>query len=253
MLLTVARYSLREAIQNRLALVALILLLVSFLLVEFVGALAITEHRAIQATLFAALLRVMSVVLIVLFVISTLLREQQERSFETLLALSHPRAHYVLGKTIAYAAIAVVLALACGLALLGYADPTAVAIWTVSLACELVLVAGLGLLLAFTFRQTVAAVAVFGVIYAFARVMGALLLMLQQPTFGAGGWGQAFIEWFLGGLAWILPSLYRFTDAGWLTGDAAGANELLIVVGQTAVYVPLLLAAAMVDLYRREF
>lgn len=252
-MLTIARHSLREAINNRLLWVALALMLPAFLFVEFVGALALTEHRIIQATLFASLLRIASIFVLLLFVVASLLREQRDGSLEAVLSLPLPRSTYVLGKALAYAMLALALAAVCGLALLLYADPLPVLIWSLSLACELLLVGAFGLLLAFTFRQTVAAVAAFAVIYLLARAMGALQLMIAQPVFSSGGWGQLAIETFLQGLGWVLPALYRFTDAGWLAEQGPMMPDLLYVGGQTLVYLPLLLAAAAVDLYRREF
>lgn len=253
MLLTVARQTLLEARFNRLVWLALALLLLAWLLAGFLGALAITEHRVIEAAVLASLLRLTGVLLLVLFIVASVLREQQDRQLESLLTLPEPRAAYVLGKALACAVLAVLLAAVAGLVLLLHAPASAVLPWAVSLACELLLAAAFGLLLAFTFRQTVAAVAAFIVIYCMARVMGALLLMLAQPTFAWRGWGQAFIEHFIGALAWLLPALYRFTDAGWLAQSEPAGGPLLYVLGQTAVYLPLLLLAAMVDLYRREF
>jgi len=252
-MLTIARHSLREAINNRLLWVALALMLLAFLFVEFVGALALTEHRAIQATLFGSLLRIASIFVLVLFVVASLLREQRDGSLEAILSLPLSRLVYVLGKAIAYAVLALMMAVVCGFALLLYAHPLTALAWGLSLACELLLVGGFGLLLAFTFRQTVAAVAAFAVIYVLARAMGALQLMMEQPIFSGGGWGQAAIEYFLQGLGWVLPALYRFTDAGWLAEQGPLASDLLYIAGQTLVYLPLLLAAAAVDLYRREF
>lgn len=252
-MLTIAQHCLREAVNNRLTWVSLVLLLFAFLFVEFVGALAITEHRAIQATLFASLLRIGSVVVLVLFVVASLLREQQEGSLEVILSLSMPRVNYVFGKVLAYAVLAGAMAAVCALAMLLYADPVPSVIWGFSLACELLLAGTLGLLLAFTFRQTVAAFAAFAVIYLLARAMGALQLMIAQPVFSAGGWGNAAIETFLQALAWVLPALYRYTNAGWLAEQGPMASDLLYVAGQTLVYLPLLLAAAAADLHRREF
>lgn len=253
MLLTVARQTLLEARYNRFVWLVLALLLLAWLLAGFLGALAITEHRAIEAVVLAGVLRLAGVLLLVLFIVASVLREQQDRQLESLLTLPEPRAAYVLGKALACAVLAVLLAVVAGAVLLLHAPAAAVLPWSVSLACELLLAAAFGLLLAFTFRQTVAAMAAFIVIYCLSRIMGALLLMLAQPTFSHDGWSQAFIEHFIGALAWLLPALYRFTEAGWLTQVEPVAAPLLYVLGQTAIYLPLLLVAAMVDLYRREF
>lgn len=249
---TIARYSLREGAQNRLLALALLLLLATFFLAEFIGAVALTEHRAIQATLLGSLLRLGAVLVLALFVVSTLLREQQDRALEWVLSLTRHRGQYVLGKLVAYLVLAVVLAAACAALALLYAPPGAVARWGLSLACELWLVAALGLLLAFTFRQPVTALATLAGIYGLARAMGGLLLILGEPRAGGGAF-QGLADAFIQGLAWLLPSLYRFTDAGWLAHAGGTWGDLGTVAGQTAVYLPLLAAAAAFDLYRREF
>ena len=253
MLRTIARYSLREALQNRLLALLSVLLLGGFVLTEFVGAVALTEHRAVQAAILGSILRLGSVLIVALFVVATLLREQQDRTLELVLSLSAPRGHYVIGKLGAYLVLALVLAAACGLLALVYAEPLAALRWSLSLACELSLVAGLGLLLAFTFRQPVAALAALVAIYALARAMGALLLIVAETPFSTNGAFHVFAEGFLGLLAWLLPSLYRFTDAGWLAHGTGSWADLGLVVGQTIIYLPLLAAAAAFDLYRREW
>jgi len=249
----VCRYSLREALRNRLLALVAALLLVVFLLAEFVGAVAITEHVQVEAVTAASVLRLGAVLLVALFVVTTLLREDQEGMLEQLLALSSPRASYVVGKLAAYLVVAVAVALACGLVTLLYAPPVAVARWTLSLACELWIVAGFGLLLAITFRQPVAALAGVGSVYVLARAMGALLLIMGQPLLGGGGAGRTVVDAVLTGLAWLLPSLYRFTNAGWLAWGGGSWSEVGVVLGQTGVYLPLLAAAAAFDLHRREF
>jgi len=253
MIRTIARDGLREAGQNRLLWLVAVLLLGTFLLAEFVGAVALTEHRSVQAALAGTLLRLGAVFLMALFVVTTLLREQQDRTLDLVLALSQPRSHYVLGKLATYFLLAVALAAACALPAGLYAPPDALARWAVSLACELWLVAAFGLLLAFTFRQPVAALAGLGAVYLLSRSTAALVLIVQGSPFRHTGWGHAIVDYGVTALAWILPSLHRFTDASWLAhhaGDWAGVG---LVLGQTAVYAVLLAAAAAFDLYRREF
>lgn len=253
MISTVARYSLREARHHRLAGLALGLLLVAFVVVEFVGAIALTERHAIQGTLFASLLRLGAVLLLGLFVVASLLREQQDRTVDLLLALDAPRAHYVLGKLISFGVIAAALALVFGLATLIYAAPLAALRWTLSLFCELALVAALATLLAFTFRQVVAALAALGAVYVAARAMGGFQLLLADPVGARHGLGQQVIDGFIGMLAWILPSLWRFTDAAWIARGTGDWADLGLIVGQTLIYLVLLVAAALFDFYRRAF
>mgnify|MGYP006281400509 CR=1 FL=1 len=251
---TIARYSLREALQNRLLALLLALLLAAFLLAEFLGSVALTEHAAIRAAFAAALLRLGAVLVMALFVVTSVLRAEQERTLELTLALQHPRSHYVLGKLAAFGVIAAVLAAASGALVLLYAQSPAASLrWGVSLACELWLVAALGLLLAFSLRQPVVALAALGAVYLLARSLDALLLIVEQPVLVRDGAGSLLVDAFLAGLAWLLPSLHRFTDAGWVAHGLGGWADVALVLAQTAVYLPLLAAAAAVDLYRREF
>lgn len=253
MIRTIAHYSLREALQNRLAGLVLLLLLGTFFLAEFVGAVALIEHTVVQATLTGTVLRLGAVLVMGLFVVSSLLREQQDRALEIVLSLSARREQYVIGKLAAYGVLAVVLAGGCGLVVLMYTAPSAALQWALSLACELWLVAGFALLLAFTFRQPVVALAALAAIYGLARAIGALLLIVEESRSGSTAAFDRLADGFVHGLAWILPSLYRFTDAAWLAYPAETAPELAVIAAQTAVYLPLLAAAAAFDLYRREF
>jgi|AntRauTorcE11897_2_1112592.scaffolds.fasta_scaffold02280_6 hypothetical protein len=250
---TIARFTLRQARQSRLLVLAGILLVLAFVLTGLAGAVALTEHAAIQAVLLAAGLRVGAVGLIALFAVSACLREQDDRTLDLVLALDAPRSHYVFGKLAAFALIAVALAIACALPLLIWSPPMAVAGWALSLACEAWLVATLGLLLAFTFRQPVTALAALVAFYLLARGLDALLLLARDPVFVHDGPFRAFIESGIALIAWVMPGLHRFTDAAWLGMGGFDPALLLPVLGQTAVYGALLAAAAAFDLYRREF
>lgn len=253
MIATVARFSLLEIRHNRLAWLLAALLVVGFLLAEFLGAILLTEHRAIQASVLGSLLRLGLVFLLGLYVVTSLLREQQDRTIDLLLAMDAPRAHYALGKLLAFAAMAFVLALAAGLATLVYTQPVDVLRWALSLFCELLIVAALATLLAFTFRNAVTALAALGAVYVTARALGSFRLLAADPIAGPAGASQWLTEGFLTGLAWLLPDLWRFTDAAWLARGTGDWFDLGIVTAQTLAYLPLIVAAALYDLYRRAF
>ena len=54
-------------------------------------------------------------------------------------------------------------------------------------------------------------------------------------------------------IALVLPSLDHMTQTAWLLGPPPGASVLGEVLGQTTVYVLLIGAASLFDLYRRNF
>ena len=69
---------------------------------------------------------------------------------------------------------------------------------------------------------------------------------------GLKGMGQLFIDYFIQGLSWLLPSLERFTVSEWLVYSNAGLTDLLLVIVQTVIYVVLISSAALFDLYRKS-
>ena len=77
--------------RNRLLWLSLLVVAVSFGLVEFIGALTITEHRVTQVAVLAAFLRLSAVLIVTMFVVSSTLRELQDKTLEMILAMPLPR------------------------------------------------------------------------------------------------------------------------------------------------------------------
>ncbi len=249
--LTITQFTLVEAMRSRLFLLFAGLLVAALGLAEFAAALAITEQEAIRRSVAAGLTRWGSVLIVGLFTVSSLGREFQERSVQLLFALPYPRSTYYLGKLAGLAAVALLLALMAGAAqLLQGADP-AVAAWSLSLFCELLLVVGLSLLLVFTFNQLTAAVAGLLAFYLLGRSIDSFLLMASGPLYTQSSALDQAILWALRGIAYLLPSFERFTRADWLIYPDLAWPALPDVLGQTLVYAVLLAAAALFDLYRK--
>ena len=73
--------------RNRLLWLSLLVIAVSFGLVEFIGDLAITEHRVTQVSVLAAFLRLSAVIIVTMFVVSSAIRELQDKTLEMILAM----------------------------------------------------------------------------------------------------------------------------------------------------------------------
>jgi hypothetical protein len=59
--------------------------------------------------------------------------------------------------------------------------------------------------------------------------------------------------WVIDGLAFLLPDLYRFAASEWLIYHTGAWSALGLVFTQTALYLGLLTAAGLFDLYRKNF
>lgn len=251
--LTISKFTIIESIRNRLMWLSFAIMLIGFVLVEFVGELAITEHSATQLAVLAVFLRLSAVLLMALFVVSSSLRELQDKTLEMILAMSIKRSSYYLGKLAGYVQLAMMVGFTFGLLLLIYAPFEQVLIWTLSLILELVLVVALALVMLFTFKQTPAALTGVFVVYLASRVIAALSLMSQHPIVVYDNLGQQFIDGFVAAMAWVLPDLSQYTQTGWLIYGEADWSLLLPVVAQTMIYLSLLSAISLFDFYRKNF
>lgn len=252
-ILVIARYTLLESLRNRLLWLALTIAFIAFGLSAFIGDVAITEHKQIQISILAAMLRISGVVMLALIVVTSVLRELHDKSLELLLAMDVPRASFYFGKLAGFAVIGFLLATLFASLLLIYAEPYAVLWWGVSFWCELLLVTCLGLVMLFTFKQIPAAISAVFLFYVAARSMAAIQLMAENPIVHSTDISQQFINGFVEVLSWLLPTLHEFTRSEWLLYGANNIAELMNVLGQTLVYCVLLSAVALVDFYRKNF
>jgi ABC-type transport system involved in multi-copper enzyme maturation permease subunit len=247
----IARYTFLEAVRNRLFGLTAAGLLCLLGITEFVGELAITETAQMQAALIGAGMRLFAVCTVALFVITSVVREASDKGFEVLLSLPLPRHAYFFGKYLGFLGLSVVIAAATCLFLLIYSDPYPVALWFVSLECELAIVVALALLCVFTFNNVTVAFMLVLAVYLLSRSMHSIQLISSSPILESTSFAQQFINLLLDAIAFVLPDLHEFTRSDWLA-RGAGPHSVAALFVQTLVFVVLLCSAAIFDLYRKE-
>jgi Cu-processing system permease protein len=252
-ILTLARFSLLEAMRTRIALVALALLGVGGILAWFAGQVAITETRQIQAVLLASFLRFVAVFVTAVFVIVTQTREATDKGMEILLSLPTPRSAYYLGKLLGYLASAWSLAIIFGLSMLLLGPTGGVITWTVSLGLELSIVAAASLFFVTTLNHLPAALAAVVGFYLLSRSISAFRLISGSPLINDGATTPMLMQWSLDGIAALLPRLDLFTQAAWLIEQTPPFGSLFSLAGQSVNYTTLLTLAGLVDLHRKNF
>ena len=250
---TISRFTIIESLRNRFLLLLFLVIAISFALVEFIGDLAITEHRVTQVAILAAFLRMSAVVIVTMFVVSSTVRELHDKTLEMILAMPIRRGSYYLGKLTGFFFIAALVSIIFSLLVLVYADPIQVAIWSISLFLELVLVVALSLVMLFTFNQVPSALAGVFIIYGASRIVTSIFLMSKYPIIAHTSIAQKFMDGFIELLTWLLPDLHRFTQTEWLTYNTAEWSVLLPLLGQTVIYLLFLSFIALFDFYRKNF
>jgi len=249
---SLARGTLLEAIRNRLLWLAVVVVVIAFGLAQFLNQVAITESREIQTALLAAALRVAAVFILVVFVITSAVRELSDKVTELLLSLPAPRSAYFFGKFAGYALVASILALLSALPLVPFANSMGLVLWSVSLVCELLIVTAMSLFCVLSFAQVVPAFAAVAAFYLLSRSMAAMQIIagaaLQDPTLT-----DRLVNTVVELIALLLPGLDGMTQTIWLLGSAPGIGTLGSLLGQTALYLVLICSAALFDLYRKNF
>jgi len=251
--LTISRFTIIESLRNRLLLLSFLVVAISFALVEFIGDLAITEHRVTQVAILAAFLRISAVVMVTLYVVTSTVRELQDKTLEMILAMPIRRGDYYLGKLIGYFYIALLVSIIFAVLLLLYADAQQVFIWMISLFLELILVVALSLVMLFTFNQVPSALTAVFIIYGASRIVTSIFLMAKFPVIAHTSLAQKFMDSVIELMTWLLPDLHRFTQTEWLTYNTAEWGVLLPLLGQTMVYLGFLSFIALFDFYRKNF
>ncbi|HEX7813255.1 MAG TPA: ABC transporter permease [Burkholderiales bacterium] len=248
----IARYTVLEAWRNRLIAIVLMTMAALFLLSVFARELAVTESTRLQTALLASALRLASVFLVGLYILNGLTREFNDKVVELILSLDLPRPAYLLGKFGGFALIAAGVAAIATIPLLLLAPPSRALLWGCSLGLELLIVAAVSVFCITTFTQLLSAAAFVAAFYLLARSITAIQLMSSSSLVAGGGLGQKAGEWLADGMAFLLPRLDTFTQTSWLL-DGASAVAMDGALVQSVLYVALLLAAAIFDLYRKNF
>ena len=249
----IARYTVLEAWRNRLFALTVVAVTLLTLLSLFARELAVTESGRLQIAILASILRVASVFLVGLYILNGLTREFNDKVLELMLSLDLPRPSYLIGKFLGFSIIALVVAAIATVPVAALASAEPALAWGCSLALELLIVAALSVFCITTFTHLLPAAAFVTAFYLLARSISAIQLMSGSGLLGTEALGKKLSGALADALAIALPRLDMFTQTAWLVGDTNVHPALLNALLQTGVYVVLLLAAAMFDLYRKNF
>ena len=245
-----ARLVLIEARRGALPWLAAASVGAGLILGAFLGRVAITESRELQAALVAALLRVCAVFLVAAQVAASTLREINDKGLEQMLSLAVSRSSHYLGRLGGFAACGALIALAFALPLLLWVPPAPLAAWAVSLACECALVAAAALFFSMSLAQLVAAMSATLALYFLGRSMSAVQAIATGPL-ADESLAAALARYAVEAVAYVLPRLDSVTRSDWLLYGSPPPAELLSALGAMLVYTALLAAAGLFDFHRR--
>lgn len=250
--LILARFVILEARRTGLPFLMLGTLAAGVGIAGFLSQLALTESSALQAGILAAFFRLCAVFLTGAFVITSMVRESNDKGIELLLSLPISRTTFYLGKLTGFAATGGMLAAVFSLVMLFWSPPMAVAAWFVSLLLEVYLVAAVSLFFVVTLGQVVSALTAVAGTYFLGRAIASLQAISVSPLTSEDGVLQRLAGWGIDAVALLLPPLDKATQTVWLLYAPPSTGEFLAVVGFLFLYGGLVTIAGLFDFHRRN-
>lgn len=248
------RYVLMAALRDRLFLSLVLMLLVGAALALFLGSGAMVEADRFSLVFAAGGLRFAGVAGLALFAVFHMRRAFDSKDIDFLLSRPLSRTGFILSHALAFSMLAAGLGLTTGLVLLAINPAAAGAgsfLWIASFVAELVIVVNAALFFAMVISSASGGVlAVFG-LYVLARLMGQLLGIAATEG-DMRGW--EILRAAMDAISMVVPRLDLMAQTSWLVyPDTATGIGYGFILAQAAVYVALLVCAAVIDLRRRQF
>jgi ABC-type Na+ efflux pump permease subunit len=248
------RYLMLGIVSRRLFSLLAILLLAAVLCGSFLQELAIINGAAIVSAFVADLLRYCMALLALLMVASAVAEDYQSRQFERLLTMPLARWQYIAAQFLVIACLCLLLVLPVFLLISIYSGVAIGLYWALALWLELMLISLLGLLAILSLEKVPLAVFFSLAIYLLAKLSGLISLMLAESVrLSDGSAASRAMELIFGAILYLVPDTGSFAqnDVFFHAVDlfATLADQFFSVT----IYLMFLLAACLVDFYRKEF
>ncbi len=249
----IAKYTVIESVRNKNLLFLIIGLLLLLGIAEFISEIAITESKEIATAWISFSSRILLVVVLSLFILTSLTREFDDKVMLHIFSHAIKRHTYYTGKLVGYALIGLIAVVILAICLALYIPLKLVIYWCLSFYCELLIVIALSLLFFFTFKQTVISFVSIMSFYILSRNMEIIQLISDSPIIETNTLSYKFINWTLDIIDTVIPSLYDFAQTSWLIYGSFNLNDIFLNMLQCIIYVAFISFVALFDLYRMEF
>lgn len=251
----ISAYTLQEALKNRVLWIIIAFSVIGIAGASFLGDFAIIETANTEVAVLSSFYRMGAVFTMMVLVVTTMVREFNDKCLELYLSLPLSRSAYFFGKLTGFFVIGVIIAavFAAVLLLFNTKGVGYLAFWFVSLTCELMIITAISFFCVMTFNQQApASIVTAFFFYLLCRAADDIVLISNSEiilhTTSAG-----YLDEMVDVLVYVLPSLGAFTRPEWLLYGIENFGETaLVVIGQTIVYTFLLSGATLIDFSRKN-
>lgn len=250
---TTIRYIMLTAIRDRLFLGLLVCVLSAVLLSRLLGGTAMLESEQMTLVFAAASSRIILAIGLVVFVCFHLRTAFETKEIDVLLSRPMSRSNLVFAYWLGFSLVATILwagtlvVLFCA----GILNQQGFIMWALSLLAEIWMVVALSLFAAFTLKSAVSSVLASLGFYVLSRMMGFFIATAQHSLLFGDDKVNIGLKFLMNTVSIVIPRLDFFAKTQWLVYGLG--EEPIWFALQAAIYIPLLLAAAVIDFKRKQF
>ena len=252
-MLTNIRYILITALRDRLFLALMIGIAFACIISATLGSTAFIEETEMTVTYAAGSSRVILMVGLIVFTCFHIRNAFETKEIDVILSRPISRSNLVTAYWLGFALVALLLCLPIIviIGLIGMHSFAGFAGWAASLILESFLVVALALFAALTLRSAVASVMACMGFYVLSRMMAFFVATSQSHLVAESR--MSWLRYALKGVSTIVPRLDLFAKSKWLIYGFDASQEWIIFISQAAIFIPLLLAASIIDFRRKQF
>ena len=247
------QYVLKAAIRDKLIIAMLVLIGLTCSMSIFMASSAIIEQDQFLAVYASGSLRILSVLGLVIFTAFFVRRSFESKDVEFLLSRPVSRISFVISYACAFSLLAITIGSACGVALYLISPALlspALFLWTFSIIVEAIIMINMAFFFSMILSSAATAVLAVFAFYVLARMMGQILGILAEGTAGSIFQGMEVVMQMVSS---ITPRLDLMGQTSWLVYGIESEINLAFVAMQGAVFVFLIMIAALLDLVLRQF
>lgn len=252
-MLTNIRYIMITALRDWLFTGLLLGILVATAISATLGSTAFIEEREMTLSFASSSSRLILMAGLIVFICFHIRNAFDTKEIDVILSRPISRSNLVVSYWLGFSFVGLLLTIpvVAIIAFIGAVDFTGFIGWSLSLVLEMCIVVALALFSAFTMRSAVTAVLGCMGFYILSRMMAFFVFTSNSGMFN----DVKFIglKWALQAISILLPRLDFFAKSDWLVYGFLSQQDWQICIAQALIFVPLLLAATMIDFRRRQF
>jgi ABC-type transport system involved in multi-copper enzyme maturation permease subunit len=219
------------------------------------GATAMLESTQMALTFTAASARMIIMVGLIVFVGFHMRNAFDAKEIDVLLSRPISRTTLVISYWLGFVVVASLLVLPTVvlMAMLGPLNYHGFLIWSVSLLLESWLVVSIALFASLTMKSGVGTVLGSLAIYVLSRMMGFFIVTTQSSMLFKTQEINIAGQWILTAISTIVPRLDFYAKSQWLIYGAKSYDDIYLFLMQSLVFIPVLMAASVIDFKRKQF